>query len=227
MEAKSLNESIIAIRTKLQSKTLKKSGKNSYAGFNYYELADFLPTLNQLEQEEGVNDCFTIENDEAILTLIKGKEKQEYKMPFKIFDTPVNTKYNKTTGETREVKSMQDIQYLGALNTYYKRYLYINAFGITDGDIIDGMDSGNIPAKPKTNAKVKERIPAAAPVQEPSATQEPIYKINYAQKLIDYAKSNGIPMNVLAKKYNLNGSTSQEQFHAVLSMLESGANDAK
>ena len=36
---------------------------------------------------------------------------------------------------------MQDIQYLGALNTYYKRYLYLNAFGITDGDVIDAMDN--------------------------------------------------------------------------------------
>jgi hypothetical protein len=30
---------------------------------------------------------------------------------------------------------------LGALNTYYKRYLYLNAFGITDGEVIDSMDN--------------------------------------------------------------------------------------
>ena len=42
---------------------------------------------------------------------------------------------------------MQDIQYLGALNTYYKRYLYLNAFGITDGEVIDSLDNKEIVKK--------------------------------------------------------------------------------
>lgn len=170
MENKSLNESIISIRVKLQSSKLKKSGKNSFAGFDYFELSDFLPRLNELMLEEGINDLFTIETDinetsVAKLTLLKGQEKQEYRMPFKIFDTPLTFKKDKKgeymkdkEGEYIQVPSMQDIQYLGALNTYYKRYLYINAFGITDGDLIDAMDNdgiekikqkGNLKASPK------------------------------------------------------------------------------
>lgn len=150
-----LNESIIKIRVELQKSNLKKSGENKYAGFKYFELADFLPRLNELMNEEHINDVFTIETDinetsVAKLTLIKGEEKQEYRMPFIRFDTPVNMKADKDTGEVREVKSMQDIQYLGALNTYYKRYLYINAFGITDGDIIDNMDNDSIVKKEQT-----------------------------------------------------------------------------
>lgn len=133
-----LNESIIKIRVELQNSKIKKSGKNKYAGFEYYELGDFLPKLNELMQKEKVNDLFTIENDEVKLTLIKGEEKQEYKMPFRIFETPL-TKDGK--------QSMQDIQYLGALNTYYKRYLYLNAFGITDGEVIDTMNSEEIQNK--------------------------------------------------------------------------------
>ena len=145
METKelNLNESIIKIRVELQNSKIKKSGKNKYAGFEYYELSDFLPKLNELMQKEKVNDLFTIENDEVKLTLIKGEEKQEYKMPFRIFETPL-TKDGK--------QSMQDIQYLGALNTYYKRYLYLNAFGITDGEVIDTMNSEEIkkPIKQET-----------------------------------------------------------------------------
>ena len=145
METKelNLNESIIKIRVKLQNSKIKKSGKNKFAGFEYYELGDFLPKLNELMLEENINDLFTIENDEVKLTLIKGEEKQEYKMPFKIFETPL-TKDGK--------QSMQDIQYLGALNTYYKRYLYLNAFGITDGEVIDSMNSEEIkkPIKQET-----------------------------------------------------------------------------
>ena len=134
-ERKSLNESIIAIRVKLQETDLQKSGKNRFAGFEYFELADFLPTLNKLMLEEGINDLFIIDKEFARLTLIKGEEQQTYTIPFEKFDTPLNK-----NGQP----SMQDIQYLGALNTYYKRYLYLNAFGITDGDVIDSMDSSNL-----------------------------------------------------------------------------------
>jgi len=128
----SLNESIIKIRVELQNKKLKKSGKNKFAGFEYYELADFLPMLNTLMLEEGVNDRFYITADTAYLEIIKGEEKQTYTIPFTAYRTPLNK-----NGQP----SMQDIQYFGALNTYYKRYLYLNAFGITDGEIVDAMDN--------------------------------------------------------------------------------------
>lgn len=132
MKERNLNESIIKIRVDLQKSKIKKSGKNKFAGFDYYELSDFLPKLNELMLEEGINDIFTIKDGIAKLILLKADEKQEYEIPFERFTTPVNK-----NGQA----SMQDIQYLGALNTYYKRYLYLNAFGITDGEVIDGMNN--------------------------------------------------------------------------------------
>lgn len=189
MEAKNLNDSIISIRVSLQNLKLKKSGKNKFAGFEYYELADFLPALNELMQKENINDQFTIENDMAILILRKGEETQEYKMPFKIFDTPLNK-----DGKP----SMQDIQYLGALNTYYKRYLYLNAFGITDGEIIDSMDTNDLKKVDKTD---------------------------YRQLLIDFCNSKNIDMTEVAKKNKLNAKSSQNAFKKVLESL--GAEECK
>lgn len=148
MENKTLNESIIDIRVKLQNSKIKKSGKNKYAGFEYYELKDFLPKLNELMKEEKINDVFSIEQEVATLTLIKGEEKQKYTIPFTLFDTPLNKNGS---------PSMQDIQYLGALNTYYKRYLYLNAFGITDGEIIDSMDNSELEDNKKV-VKTKEEL---------------------------------------------------------------------
>ena len=147
MKMKNLNDSIISIRVSLQNLKLKKSGKNKFAGIEYFELADFLPALNELMLKENINDQFTIENDMAVLILRKGEESQEYKMPFKIFDTPLNK-----SGQA----SMQDIQYLGALNTYYKRYLYLNAFGITDGEVIDSMNNEELEGKKKATTEKKE-----------------------------------------------------------------------
>ena len=153
-----LNESIIKIRVELQNAKLKKSGKNKFAGFDYFELADFLPKLNELMLSEGLNDRFYIKDDLAILEIQKGDEVNIYTMPFVMFETPTNRREDKSTGEVYEVKSMQDIQYLGALNTYYKRYLYLNAFGITDGEIIDSMNNAEIKPEPKATPKQIELL---------------------------------------------------------------------
>ena len=161
---KNLNESIIEIRVKLQNAKLKKSGKNKFAGFDYFELADFLPKLNELMLEEKINDRFYIKDGYAILEIQKGDEIATYQMPFVLFETPLTFKKDKNgnllkdkNGEYIQVASMQDIQYLGALNTYYKRYLYLNAFGITDGEIIDSMNNDDLQEKkPERKASPKQ-----------------------------------------------------------------------
>lgn len=143
---RNLNESIIKIRVDLQNSKLKKSGKNKFAGFDYFELADFLPRLNELMLQESINDRFYIKDDYATLELQKGEEINSYTMPFVMFEVPMNK---------GGIPSMQKIQYLGALNTYYKRYLYLNAFGITDGEIIDSMDNSNLEKSPIDELKEK------------------------------------------------------------------------
>jgi hypothetical protein len=197
MKEKNLNESIIEIRCELQAKNLKKSGKNKFAGFDYFELSDFLPTLNELMKKYKVNDIFTIKDGIASLTLILGEEKQEYTMPFVIFDTPLAFKKDKNgnyvkdkNGDYIQVPSMQDIQYLGALNTYYKRYLYLNAFGITDGEIIDSMDNSDLE------------------------------EINHRQELINYCNKNNLNMNEIAVQYKLNGKSKDSDFKKVLEELK-------
>ena len=197
---KNLNENIISIRVKLQNAKLKKSGKNKFAGFDYFELADFLPKLNELMLEEGINDRYRIEEGYAILELVKGEEKQEYTIPFKLFETPLTYKKDKDgnfikskEGEYIQVPSMQDIQYLGALNTYYKRYLYLNAFGITDGEVIDSMNNSELLEKDTTN---------------------------YRQNLIELCKLKGLDINEIAKAYKLNSKSKQGEFQKVIKILE-------
>ncbi len=146
---RTLNESIIKIRVDLQNSKLKKTGHNKFQSFDYYELSDFLPKLNELMQSEGINDKFSIYNGEAVLTLIKGNETQEYKIPFQEYEVPLNKE---------DKPMMQAVQYLGAINTYCKRYLYINAFGITDGEIIDNMDNDNLNVQKKVTTSQQRKI---------------------------------------------------------------------
>lgn len=216
----SLNESIIQIRVELQNTKIKKSGKNSFAGFDYYELADFLPKLNELMSKYKVNDLFTIKESEATLTLIKGDEKQTYSMPFIIFDTPINVKKDNKTGEVREVKSMQDIQYLGALNTYYKRYLYLNAFGITDGEIIDGMNNDDLKKDGKASTgKKTTATKTTTPAPTESKSTEEKKETDFRTLLMMELKKQGININEYAKEHKLNAKTTQEEAKVLLEEL--------
>ena len=152
-----------------------------------------MPILNELMEKEAVNDIFTIENGNAILTLIKADEKQSYTIPFVMFDTPSNFKKDKNgnfikdkNGEYIQVPSMQDIQYLGALNTYYKRYLYINAFGITDGDIIDSLNADGETVIDEETGEVVTEKPAPKSSTKSKATSEAPKKETkkYPEKLV-------------------------------------------
>lgn len=217
-ENKNLNESIIQIRVDLQNSKIRKSGKNKYAGFDYYELADFLPRLNELMLQYGINDKFTIEEDKATLTLIKGEETQSYNIPFERFETPLAYKKDKAgnfvkdkSGEFIQIPSMQDIQYLGALNTYYKRYLYLNAFGITDGEVIDSMDNNEI-QKGKKNTK--------STTKETQKQDTPI--IDYKILLINRLKELNIDVNEYAKEHKLSSKTTQLEAKTLLEELENG-----
>tara|TARA_R110001606_G_scaffold2504_5_gene10991 strand:- start:6867 stop:7433 length:567 start_codon:yes stop_codon:yes gene_type:complete len=163
-----LNEAIINIRVELQNSKLKQSGKNKFAGFTYFELSDFLPKLNELMLKHKVNDHISINKEYAELTLRLGAESQTYSIPFTVYQTPKN----KQGGD-----SMQHIQYLGALNTYYKRYLYLNAFGITDGEVIDSIDNNNI----------KNEKPACAKQYSMNDIQELVKVKDFDLQLIENA----------------------------------------
>ena len=182
-----LNETIIKIRVELQKSGLKMSGKNTHAGFTYFELSDFLPKLNELMLENELNDSFTIESETAILTLHKKEEKQHYAIPFTMFEVPLTK---------NGLPMMQQIQYLGAINTYLKRYLYMNAFGITDGEIIDNLNNNEL--TPPSKQETKEYI------SKEQATGLNKYAIEQGQeikKVLEFFKVNGL-LKLTSKQYN-------------------------
>ena len=45
-------------RVELQAKNLKKSGKNSYSNYEYFELGDFLPGVNEVCNNNGLATIF-------------------------------------------------------------------------------------------------------------------------------------------------------------------------
>lgn len=112
-------------RVELQNKKLKKSGKNKYSGFSYYELADFLPQINQIFYELKLHSNFSIGDNVATLTVTDWEDNTN-----EVFKSPI---------ESLELKGCSKIQSLGGIHTYMKRYLYLNALEIVESDMFDAQ----------------------------------------------------------------------------------------
>lgn len=114
-------------RLVIQGKKLNKSGENKHLGFNYYELGDILPTVNEVFSELGLLGQFCIIGEipfaNASLT---------------IYDTASgeSVKFESPTAQATLVKATP-VQELGAVHTYLKRYLYLNALELVEPDVLD------------------------------------------------------------------------------------------
>lgn len=128
-----IHQKLAKARVELQSRNLQKSGHNKFAGFQYFELKDFLPAVNEIFNELGLVSIFNINSEVAELSIID-TESIESTITF---SSPI-----KEVG----MKGMSDIQALGSQHTYMKRYLYLNALEIVDNDVVDGT-IGNPEAK--------------------------------------------------------------------------------
>lgn len=110
-------------RVELQKMNLKKTGENKFAGFKYYELADFLPTVNELFLKHKLSSNFSIIDDKAELVIVDLENDNRI-----VFTSPI---------ADANIKGCTPVQSLGGVHTYLKRYLYINALEIVENDMFD------------------------------------------------------------------------------------------
>ncbi len=115
-------------RIKLQQRKLKKSGKNQY--YDYFELADFIPAVNEIFGELQVHSMFNITKEKAILRIIDTEDNSE-----ELFECPF---------VYAELRQCTKVQALGATITYLKRYLYMNALEIVESDFLDAKTNDDM-----------------------------------------------------------------------------------
>jgi hypothetical protein len=122
-------------RLKLQQAPLKKSGRNKFAGYEYFELADFLPSIQTIFAEVGLCGTVSFGTEIASLTIVDVDATEATQPNFVIFSSPMST---------AELKGCHAIQNLGAVQTYLRRYLWVAAMEIVEHDALDattGSDS--------------------------------------------------------------------------------------
>lgn len=128
---KNVYQKLQEARVILQEKNLKKSGRNKFSGYDYFELSDFLPTVNIIFSKLGLFSAIVFDEKQAMLTIYNA-EKPEETVSFTSPNADVS------------LKGCHPIQNVGAVETYQRRYLYITALEIVEADILDATTNTNI-----------------------------------------------------------------------------------
>jgi len=123
-------EKLSEARIRLQEMNLRKSGKNKFAGFSYYELSDFIPTINKLFNELKLFSIFSVKSDIATLEVVNTENPDE------------DVSFTSHVASV-DLKGCTAIQGVGAAHTYLKRYLYMNALEIVEHDALDATVGDN------------------------------------------------------------------------------------
>lgn len=131
-------------RAKFHNLELKKTGHNKFAGYYYFELADFIVPALQVFKECGLIGLVSFGKEMASLTIADLETGEKL-----VIESPMST---------AALKGCHEVQNLGAVETYIRRYLWVAALEIVEHDALDATTGKDKPIhKPTDNAIVAEK----------------------------------------------------------------------
>ena len=142
----SVHIKLMAARIQLQKTALKKSGFNSFAKYSYFELVDFIPAVQEIFDSLGLSGVISYGQDLATLTITSYADESQI-----LVTCPMST---------AQLKGCHEVQNLGAVLSYVRRYLWVTALEILEHDALDSTSGQDTPSKPKqvklTDEQIKE-----------------------------------------------------------------------
>ena len=143
-----------AARAKFHSIELKKSGHNKFAGYKYFELGDFIIPALEIFKEHGLTGIISFGKETADLRIVNNEKPEEVI----VIESPMSS---------AALKGCHEVQNLGAVQTYLRRYLWVAALEIVEHDAIDSA-----PAKEKVIITPSQGIADNIPPEEMQYLQE-------------------------------------------------------
>lgn len=142
MEEKVMNliQKLSAARLELSKKNLKMSGKNTFANYEYFELGDILPAIAEVENKYKMLSVINFGTEIATLTLYDAESDNKMEFVCEVKDS--------------EIKGASPIQQYGGVQTYTRRYLYLNLYNFAE------VDAGEITFNPNEKKEFKKNTPA-------------------------------------------------------------------
>jgi len=163
-----------AARDKFHSQEIKKSGLNKFAGYKYFELADFIIPALKIFSEVGIASVIRFENEYGTMELINTSEPSERIL----FSSPMSE---------ASLKGCHPVQNLGAVETYIRRYLWVCALEIVEHDALDSADPKDVPVKNEIRSATKEEKKEAEK-KESKKKAEPVESDDaFIEILLDWA----------------------------------------
>jgi hypothetical protein len=143
-----------AARKKFHGIELKKSGHNKFAGYKYFELGDFIIPALEIFKEVGLTGIISFGKETADLRIVNNEKPEEVI----VIESPMSS---------AALKGCHEVQNLGAVQTYLRRYLWVAALEIVEHDAIDSA-----PAKEKVIITPSQGIADNIPAEEMQYLQE-------------------------------------------------------
>jgi len=143
-----------AARKKFHGIELKKSGHNKFAGYKYFELGDFIIPALEIFDEVGLTSIISFSKEYADMRIINIEKTEEVIT----ISSPMSS---------AALKGCHEVQNLGAVQTYLRRYLWVAALEIVEHDAIDSA-----PAKEKVIITPSQGIADTIPPEEMQYLQE-------------------------------------------------------
>jgi hypothetical protein len=113
-----------AAREEFHRSKLKKSGTNKFAGYQYFELSDFIIPALEIFKKHGLTSVISFGKEVAQMDIVDN-EKPEQRLTI---TSPMST---------AALKGCHEVQNLGAVQTYLRRYLWVAALEIVEHDALD------------------------------------------------------------------------------------------
>jgi hypothetical protein len=113
-----------AARAKFHSIELKKSGHNKFAGYKYFELGDFIIPALDIFKEVGLTGIISFGKETADMRIVNNEKPEEVIL----IESPMSS---------AALKGCHEVQNLGAVQTYLRRYLWVAALEIVEHDALD------------------------------------------------------------------------------------------
>lgn len=146
-------QKIAKVRVDLQNLNIKKSGFNKFANFDYFTLEDILPTINKLMKDNGLLSIFSMGTINSSLVIVNVDDPNE----MVTFECP---------NADADIKGCTPVQCLGGEITYLKRYLYLNAFEIVEGDVLDALVGTDKLVTDKKQEKLTNKVVTSKDIQK-------------------------------------------------------------
>ena len=125
-------------RARFSSLELKKSGHNKFAGYYYFELGDFIIPAIEICKDIGLCPVVSFEDQTAVMRVFDTDSEQAIKIT-----SPLGS---------ASLKGCHEVQNIGAVQTYQRRYLWMALFEIVEHDALDCLDADSVePEKPWYN----------------------------------------------------------------------------